>query len=214
MTAAAITAQENERTFLGEELHDNINPILATAKLYLDSAITDGPNSLARLKESKAFITTAMTEIRTLSRSLIPPSLGDITLKEAISDMINNLRGITDIKFITNWEHLDECLLNDKLKLNIFRIIQEQLNNILKHARANNVLVELNQKDLMLVLIIKDNGVGFDVSQKRNGVGLQNIFSRTELLNGNILINTTPGMGCELILKFKCQYETVGIHSK
>lgn len=214
MIAAAIMAQENERTFLGEELHDNINPILATAKLYLDSAISDWPNSMTRLEESKGFITTAMTEIRTLSRSLIPPSLGDITLKEAINDMINNLRRITDIKFITNWEHLDEYLLNDKLKLNIFRIIQEQLNNILRHARANKVLVELNQKDLMLVLIIKDNGIGFDISQKRNGVGLQNIFSRTELLNGNIVINTTPGMGCELILKFKSQHESAGINIK
>jgi len=202
ITKAVITAQENERSFLGEELHDNINPILATAKLYIDSAISNQEMRVGLLKDSKGFISTAMAEIRELSRSLIPPSLGEVSLVEAINDMIVNIGKVHELKFITNWNGFTERLLTDNQKLTIYRVFQEQVNNIIKHAKAKTVSVDVKQTRTLMELHIKDDGVGFDVTEKRNGVGLQNIISRTELHNGKVMINSRPGEGCEIILHF------------
>jgi len=202
LTAAAITAQENERSFLGEELHDNINPILATAKLYLDCALSDGYVKENLVKDSKGFITTAMTEIRKLSRSLVPPSLGDISLTDAMFDLIEHFKVAHNIRFVTRWNDIDESHLNEKLKLTIYRILQEQMNNIFKHAAASTVFISLHEQEDELEFIISDDGVGFDTGEKRRGVGLQNIISRTELCNGTAVINSSPGMGCQLQIKF------------
>jgi PAS domain S-box-containing protein len=209
ITAAIITAQENERSFLGEELHDNINPILATVKLYIDCVIGDDNKRDDLLKDSKGFINTAMNEIRVLSKKLIPPSLGEIGLVGAITDMIENVKRVNDLKFIQKWEGIDESLIDDKMKLTIFRIVQEQFNNIFKHANAKTVFIELKQEAGMLEVNIKDDGIGFDVSQKRNGVGLQNIVSRTELFDGKALINSEPDKGCELSVRFNIQQRSI-----
>ncbi len=202
ITAAAITAQEKERSFIGEELHDNINPILATARLYIDCAIANDEGRVNLIESSKVFISTAINEIRTLSNSLIPKPFKQIAVKDAITDITQNINRAYDLQFITNWEGLNESLLSDKMKLTIYRIVQEQLNNILKHAKAATVSIEIKQQHNFLQLNIKDDGVGFDVSEKRAGVGLQNIISRTELFNGQVSINSSPGNGCELNINF------------
>ena len=202
ITAAVINAQEQEKLFLGEELHDNINPILATAKLYMDSAIENEDIRIALIQNTKEFITTAMDDIRQLSKSLLPPSLGEISLIEALHDMIENISKVDDLHFITNSEGVDQTLISDKLKLAIFRIAQEQITNILKHAKAKTVVISLKQQGNYLQLIIKDDGIGFNTTKKRKGVGIQNIISRAELYNGNVVINSQIGKGCELIVNF------------
>lgn len=198
ITSAAITAQEKERVFLGEELHDNINPLLATVQLYMDCVINSNEQRVDLLKESKSFINTAIEEIRTLSNSLIPKPFHQVSLKEAIGDICKSINKASDIQFTADWEELDETILPDKLKLAIFRIVQEQFTNIIKHAQAKEVTIEISQHQRFLKLKIKDDGVGFDVNSKRNGVGLQNITSRVELLNGEVSIDSAPGYGCEL----------------
>ncbi|MDE3248083.1 MAG: PAS domain-containing protein [Bacteroidota bacterium] len=202
ITAAVITAQENERFFLGEELHDNINPILSTARLYIDCVLSGDQRFAHLLAESKGFIGTAIEEIRKLSRTLIPPSLGDIGLVEALEDSIGNLQAVNPINFITHFEGIDDQVLSDSLKLTIFRIVQEQLNNVLKHAQAKNVWICLAGRADQVWLSIKDDGLGFDMQKKRNGVGLKNITSRTELCNGKVDLQSTPGKGCELNVRF------------
>lgn len=208
ITAAVITAQENERFFLGEELHDNINPILSTARLYIDCVLSGDQRFAHLLAESKGFIGTAIEEIRKLSRTLIPPSLGDIGLVEALEDSIGNLRAVNPINFVTHFEGIDDNLLDDSLKLTIFRIVQEQLNNVLKHAQAKNVWIGLAGRANQVLLSIKDDGLGFDMKKKRNGVGLKNIISRTELCNGRVDLQSTPGKGCELNVWFTIDIES------
>ncbi len=202
ITAAVITAQEQERKFLGEELHDNINQVLATARLYIESAIADKKLRKDLMTESKDYIISAMNEIRDLSRSLMPPSLGVVSLTEAIKDLFDNINRANRLVCITEWNDLDERLISEKLKLTVFRIVQEQLNNIITHAKANTVTVRLNIQNNCLQLHIKDDGIGFDTTKKRMGVGLQNITSRSELFGGNVIINSTPGTGCELVIDF------------
>ena len=202
ITSAVITAKEKESTYLGQELHDNINPLLATVQLYMDCALINVDQRTNLLKESKKLINTAVEEIRTISNSLIPKPFHQISLKEAIADICKNINKASDLQFIADWDDVDESSLSDKMKLTIFRIVQEQITNIIKHANAKEVIIELYQDKSTLTLNIKDDGAGFDISSKRNGVGLQNITSRAELLDGEVIINSSPGKGCALQVIF------------
>ncbi|MEO6669254.1 MAG: PAS domain S-box protein [Ferruginibacter sp.] len=203
IAAAVIIAQAQERTFLGEELHDNINQILATASLYMDCALSDEESRIMRITESKEFIKNAMEEIRKLSKTLLPPSLGNANLLEAVQDTIDNIKKVNEhVHFITDFRVPSENSLGDKLKLAVYRIIQEQLNNIFKHAKASTIMISIKLQAGMLQLQIKDDGVGFDTSKKADGIGLQNIFERTALLKGTAKIVSKPGEGCELLVNF------------
>ena len=90
--------------------------------------------------------------------------------------------------------------LSDSLKLNIFMIIQVQVNNIIKHTAAKNVNISIKEKDNNIEIIVTDDGKGFDVNSKRNGIGISNMINRIEAFNGEILIKSIPGNGCETIV--------------
>lgn len=205
ITEATIKGQENEREQLGIELHDNINQILATSKLYLDHALSSG-TTIRRdmLLQSKELIEMATTEIRQLSHKLLPPSLEEFGLVQALNELADTITKTGVFQIERQWACIEETKLQRDQKLTIYRIVQEQMNNIIKHAGASNVLVSicLINSDSGLQLLIKDNGRGFDPSQKRNGVGLRNIISRAELLFGTVTIRSNPGEGCELKVVF------------
>ena len=209
ITEAVIEVQERERSYLAAELHDNINQILATSRLYIDTAIQNENVRLNLITDSKEFINSAIEEIRYLCKSLVPPPLSRASLVSALDDLVKNVKQVDKIQIITDWDSIDESQMCDKMKLTIFRIIQEQLNNIFKHAHAKTVIIQLIQQNGGLQLNIKDDGVGFDPLQKRNGVGLQNIISRTGLFNGEVIINSRPGAGCELLVAFHMQIENI-----
>lgn len=144
-----------------------------------------------------------MEEIRALCKSLLPPALSHTSLIDALDDFIQNIKQVDQVQIITEWENIDESQMCDKMKLTIFRIVQEQFNNIFKHARAKTIIVRLVQQNDGLQLNIKDDGIGFNTSQKRNGVGLQNIISRASLLKGEVMVNSRIGAGCELSVAFQ-----------
>lgn len=198
ITQVTIQTQEQERREIGRELHDNINQILATAKLCVDMALNEEKLRKELLYKSYENITKAIDEIRILSKTLVPPSLGDIGLKEALLEMIENLNNTTElaIHIRASDPHI-ESLSNNK-KLIIYRIVQEQINNILKHSRATEAFIELKTISNWLHLVVKDNGIGFDIRQKSRGIGLNNIISRVEMQNGKMEIVSEPGKGCLL----------------
>jgi signal transduction histidine kinase len=203
ITAAAIIAQEQEKEDLGKELHDNINQILATTKLYIEYALANGEMRDSLLTSAKEFVSAAVTELRNLSKSLLPPSLGEVGLVMALDELVESIRTVNKFNLYTNWEELDESLLNEKLKLTIFRILQEQLNNIIKHADAKNAWIKIKTKNKRLMVDIEDDGVGFSTKDKRSGVGLKNITSRAGLHNGSMHLKSEPGKGCKLSLLFR-----------
>jgi signal transduction histidine kinase len=96
----------------------------------------------------------------------------------------------------------EEQQLDDKLKMTIFRIVQEQLNNTIKHAAASQVFISILQKDRLLQITIADDGKGFNINKKRTGIGITNIISRTELFNGRVKIESAPGHGCRMQVSF------------
>ncbi len=202
ITEAVITGQEKERTELGQELHDNINQILASTKLYIECAMRDEKPRQDLMAESKLLIEKAMTELRTLSKSLLPPSLGETGLQQALLELIENIQQVNELNITFDWVIADENEISKNLKLTIFRIAQEQLNNVIKHAQAKNVVVKITGATEDIEMSLTDDGLGFDTSLKRNGVGLRNITSRAEVNDGKVSLVSTPGEGCQLIVKF------------
>lgn len=198
ITEATIMAQEKERTEIGRELHDNINQILTTTKLYIDMAIHEPEIHEQLLNKSLVHISSAIDEIRALSKSLVPPSLGDIGIREAIREMLGNLSINKDLKFDFKVNGLAQVTLEPAIKLMVFRIVQEQVNNIMRHSKATSAEIKLSVKRKMLNITISDNGIGFDTNKKSRGIGLNNIISRAELYNGTVDIISTPGNGCVL----------------
>jgi PAS domain S-box-containing protein len=202
ITAAVITAQEQEREELGKELHDNINQILATTRLYIEYAQTNEAMREQLLQSAKEFIMSAVTEIRNLSKSLLPPSLGEVGLVVALEELFDTIRRVNKYAFHTEWIDIDEKRVPEQLKLTIFRIIQEQINNIIKHAQANNIWVKIKMQNQRLLISVKDDGKGFNMIEKSKGVGLKNISSRAGLHNGTMQMQSEPGEGCELKVAF------------
>jgi PAS domain S-box-containing protein len=205
ITKAVVNAQEKERAGIGEELHDNINQLLAASKLYLDHALSQ-PDYASFILKSQEYIATAIEEIRKLSHLLVGPTQNKaIGLIDSIEELISNISIVKDIKISFNHSTYHEEESEVGLKLVIYRIIQEQMNNILKHAEASEANLELKKEANDLILIIKDNGKGFDTSAKRKGIGLKNIKHRAELYDGTVQIVCSPGTGCKLKIIFKNQ---------
>jgi two-component system sensor histidine kinase UhpB len=199
ITEAVILAQEKERTEIGKELHDNVNQILGASNLYINTAMTDEEMRQELLERSTELVSNAINEIRKISKSLITPGLREIGLIESIEDIIDDLK-LTKDKLVIDLDlqNISEEQIEDRRKLTLFRIVQEQLNNIVKHARATRALIRLSGEQDHIVLTVSDNGVGFDVGRHRKGVGITNIISRTELFNGRVEIQSMQGEGCTL----------------
>lgn len=203
LSQATIDGQENERRTIGEELHDNIGQQLTTIKLFLDYAKTTSDGETAEMiNMALKGVSDVINEVRAMSRSLVPYTLKDLGLLECIHELFESLmRARTlDISF----EHIgfNEHCLAENQKLSIFRIVQEQLNNIVKHAAAKNVWVKLSVKDSELALQIKDDGKGFNSWETKKGIGILNIKNRAELFNGKAELFSEPGSGCLLVVSF------------
>ena len=198
ITNAVLTAQENERAEIGKELHDNLNQILGATKLYIEMAKTDEVNRQMCLEKSSGYIVNVIEEIRKISKTLVAPGLALIGLVDSIKNLLEDSMMIHPMEIIFHEEGIDENDLNKKLQLNIFRIVQEQLNNILKHSKATHVIINLTQHANEIILLISDNGNGCDIYQEKTGVGIINIKSRAELCHGTTEIKSMPGEGYEL----------------
>lgn len=201
ITEAVIVAQEKERTEIGKELHDNVNQILGASNLYVNTAMTEEDMRQELLERSTELISKAINEIRKISKSLITPGLREIGLLESIEDITDDMKLAKGIHIQLDIHNIIEAEVDEQRKLTLFRIIQEQLNNIMKHARATEVMIRLSIEGKDIVLTVVDNGIGFDMSRHRKGVGITNIISRTELFKGKVEILSKPGDGCVLTVK-------------
>ena len=201
ITRAVIKAQEKERTKIGQELHDNVNQILASARIYLTASCEsnrDNKNMLAQ--ESIMLIDSAIQELRLLARNEITPQCKQ-DLRQLIQPLVDDLNehAVIQTKF-------DYCLaapaVDTDLKLNIYRIVQEQITNILKHSFASSVHIRLNGDEKYICLSVADDGKGFETANNRKGIGITNIMNRIESFNGEFSLQSSPGNGCKLSVKF------------
>ncbi|HEV7622426.1 MAG TPA: PAS domain S-box protein, partial [Flavisolibacter sp.] len=196
-----IEGQEREKKQIGMELHDNINQVLTSTKLCLEIAESNENLRNAMLLKSKDQLNLAINEIRKLSKTLLPHEKDCGGIIENINEIVQTIHLSTGIHFIIQVEETATNLLDNKEQITVYRIIQEQLNNITKHACATNVSLKLKEKDDCIELLITDDGNGFDINAKRQGIGFANIKNRVESLNGKMLVTSSKGNGCKLEIK-------------
>jgi PAS domain S-box-containing protein len=195
---ATIQAQEMEREAIGKELHDNVNQILASAKLYLELVRSGNKEDVpVALKKTYDNVLLAISEVRQLSKQLVAPTLDDL-LSNVLKEMFQEIQRTTAITIHLHDDHFDETLLNENMKLMIYRVMQEQMTNIIKHAKATQVFITMENNKEYLSLTIEDNGVGFDTMKKSKGIGLRNIENRVRFYKGVTIINSKPGGGCTI----------------
>jgi len=209
-----IDAQENERRRISRELHDEIGQALTAIKFNLDMIDKDLPqtSSLARerLEETKSLSNQILTEMRQLSMDLRPTMLDDLGLIPTLRWYIQNFSNRLNI-----YSHFEAIGFKEKLPPQIetafYRIIQEVLNNISKHAEANRVEVSLEQRDSMIYAYIMDNGKGFDLEKvlhlesSERGFGIIGMQERVSLLSGYIDIQSKPGFGTHIHIEVPYQ---------
>ena len=203
ITDAVLTAQENERKVIGNELNENLNQMLAVIKWNIQIALADKDKSDVCLKKSSDYLLKTMQDIRRIYKSIVVPDIHTTGLFDNIDNLLENLNKPSPLKITFTNESIDEEEdLGEKLQLDIYRIVQEQLNNIVKHAQAANAHVYLYKLASDIILLITDDGQGTDLQVKKTGVGIINIKSRAELYGGIVTQISNPGEGYTLKVVF------------
>ncbi len=196
-----IEGQESERERISKDLHDSLGGLLSSIKLQLEHIPIETGNIPAKHKQEQvqSLLDYAVGEVRNISSNLQPTSLKNLGIVSALKDLFNRADGdeYPEIEF----QHYDVPQLKNMVALSIYRIVQELLNNTIKHAQANEVFIQLRQEDNQLVLQYEDDGIGFDLeSLKRKGMGLENITSRVNYLKGEMSIDARLGEGVSYLI--------------
>jgi len=198
ITETALDAQEKERNFLGQELHDNVNQILVGTKLILSVVAEDPEKYRDVLDNSIQNIQRAIEENRKLSHSLATPDLKLMSLPKQLSSLAHGMFYQQPVKVSFSRKGFNEELMDDKRKIALYRIAQEQCTNIIKYARATRVDIILRIKQSQVQLIIKDNGAGMEPGKSSDGIGIRNMRGRVSIYGGSLQIDTAPGKGFKL----------------
>src|SRR4029450_12477743 len=193
MLTASIKLQEEERQRLAADLHDDAGPLLATARLYLNENLVhqDKNSQLQAIFQARQIIDDTIQLVRNISHSLMPPTLKNFGLESAINDLFQKISGSGTINASSRFHEYKERLKEEK-ELVIFRVVQELINNILKHSNSSFIHLTQNVHADKFYLRIHHDGRGiiqsdFDKLNKSNvGLGLKNISSRMRLVQGNI----------------------------
>ncbi|MGZ3899769.1 MAG: tetratricopeptide repeat-containing sensor histidine kinase [Bacteroidia bacterium] len=205
---AILQAEENERTRIARELHDGIGQQLSAAKLNLDALANNlklnKPEDSLLFKNVLDLMDESVKEVRQVSHSMMPNTLLKTGLASALREFINRISGAGGLKINLGIIGLNERL-DQMTEQILFRVLQEIVNNIIKHSGATEVTIQLIRAEEELTLMIEDNGVGFNAAEKlkdeSGGIGLKNIKSRIEFLNGHINFDSFPGKGTTISIE-------------
>jgi len=195
LASLMMTAQEAERDRWAQELHDNVCQLLTVAQLQLQNS---GGAEAPLVERAAGSVRKALDEIRHLSATLKPPAFGSETLHQAIADLAANIQRVRPCRFLLQLPPDLEDALSNEQKLTLYRVVQEQLSNIIKYAGASEVQIRLEHQAGQLLLSVSDNGKGFDATAVTGGIGLKNIQGRLQVFSGGMRLHTRPGAGCTL----------------
>jgi len=191
---ASIRLQEEERQRLAADLHDDAGPLLATARLYLNENLVnqDKATQLQSIYQARQILDDTIQLIRNISHSLMPPTLKNFGLESAINDMFQKISGSGQINASSRFHEYKDRLKPEK-ELIVYRVLQELVNNILKHSNSSFIHLTQNMQNGSCLLRLHHDGRGiiqtdFEKLNKSNiGLGLKNISSRLRVAHGNIL---------------------------
>lgn len=198
-----LEIQEETFQHISLELHDNVGHFLSLAKLHLTTMNGSVPKEISeKLEASVSLLTSSLDEIRNISKSLNTENIKSNGLIKTVEQQVEQLKksGQFIIHFIISGK---TCYLEDQKEIVLFRIIQEALNNIVKHSKANTINITLHYEEQRLLLTISDNGIGFDVHdalhyETHSSSGLKNIIKRSSLISAEHEIASKPGAGTKI----------------
>jgi len=195
---AVLHAQENERRRIARELHDSVGQTLSGVKMAWQGLLADlkglsGEQS-DKMKYTTSLLDEASTEVRSISHQMMPRALQETGLSPALQDLLDSALGHSKMHY-TFEQHNAEGRFAEEVEIGIYRVCQELLNNIIKHSEASEVSVQLICSGKNLMLMVEDNGKGFNTEDKKEGIGLLNIKSRIETVHGDVNFEPSPGSG-------------------
>ena len=196
-----LEIQEQTFSYISREIHDNIGQILSLVRLNL-STFSDKVDR-GKFDSTDELLGKAIQDLRSLSHSLQTNRIQDIGLVESTRQLLSTLEKTgtytTQMHVSDNFTGMD-----NNADLIMFRMIQEIVNNIIKHAQASSIIIDLSGTEQQVFLKITDNGIGFDVHKLKTsgmGIGLSNIFSRAKMINATVDIQSEPGKGTTILLQ-------------
>jgi len=207
MLKTQIEIQDQPLAYIASEIHDNIGQILFLAKINNNQITKDNVESQIELIDE--LLGKAFSDLREISHTLKNNRFHQIGLSESIRQLLHNIERTG--KYTTKFESIPSDEIDGLIHGNdiiLFRIIQEIINNILKHASANHINIFITKENDDIAVSIENNGVGFDLSiikQEKQGIGLHNIYTRAKMINSTVEIMSTIDVGTTIILKFKSQ---------
>lgn len=199
-------AEEEERKRIAGKLHDDVGALLSVAKLNIDQLEKDlfvaDSGATTKLATAQKLLGDVSDTVRSISHTLMPIAMEKYGLKAALFDLINAVNSSGKLKIEDIIEGLDDTAYwSEDFQLGLYRIVQEILNNIIKHAQASHVLVQIVELEQTVSIYMEDNGNGFDTSTKETGLGIKLLKSNIEYLNGFIEINGHQNQGTFVVIE-------------
>jgi signal transduction histidine kinase len=205
-TQSVLKGEESERKRLARDLHDGLGGLLSGVKTALNNmkgnVILTGEN-VDSFSQALGMLDNSITELRRVAHNMMPEALMKLGLKDTLTDFCNELDKVNPMniafQFYGQFSRVDT-----NLEINAFRIIQELVNNAIKHSEAKELVVQMIQEPNRLCFIVLDNGKGFNLKdlEHTKGIGLASIKSRVDSFNGQLEINSKPGKGTEITVEF------------
>ncbi|QEH41874.1 sensor histidine kinase [Chitinophaga sp. XS-30] len=198
---AEIKLLENERKRIATDLHDSLGPLLSTVKLNISSVEVSDQRDKMVISKSSRYIDEIISSMRQISYDLLPNTLERKGLLEAIREFTDHLgqSGLLEVNvYAMNHIHADP-----ERDIHIFRIVQEIIHNTLKHAGAKKLDIGFSQDEKELLILIHDDGKGFDVEKAKDsrGLGLKSLEIRTDIMHGSITFRSRPGEGTHYYIR-------------
>ncbi|MEN8116325.1 MAG: sensor histidine kinase [Bacteroidota bacterium] len=197
-----IQAQEKERKRIAQDLHDEVGAMLSVVKLNVGriEKKSEEEKAKALANETKTYLDDVITQVRRISRALLPPSLEKLGLFFALEELANWVNKSDQMKIVCH-KSGEQFRFDSKQELAIFRVVQELMNNAIKHSGASLINVNARFSNNSLALLLTDNGKGFNLEEKMNtGLGLINLESRTEMAGAQFKMKSAPGKGTTAII--------------
>lgn len=211
-----ITSQENERQRIASELHDSlgqrlivINNLVQLSIKSQNKGITPGVEAMQEISEE---VGVAIQETREISYNLRPFQLDRLGLTKAVEIVARTVGNASSICITAQMDNIDEALPKD-LRINFYRIVQESLNNIMKHSQATEVNIHITRNKERVILSIRDNGIGFNPANRpskggKSGFGLTGMEERAHSLGGNFRVRSAPGQGTVMTVEIPIDHKT------
>jgi two-component system, NarL family, sensor kinase len=192
---AALSGEEIERKRIARDLHDGIGSMLSSLKMRLMKTQSNDFIDRKEIENISVILNNSITELRHVAYNLVPEALLKLGLEHALSDLCHALK--TDTTTIHFQANEINKTISQSNQITIYRIVQELLNNALKHARCSEILVDCSQNKNLFYVTVEDNGIGFDLNKSHTfvGLGLKNLKNRVDLLNGKMEIESSPNGG-------------------